>query len=140
VFSLVNPSYGRLSAIWKLLLLTVVILVVVALYAIFAGVYDYRIQWLILALIFGCAAFWYLSESRKTPGEQTRKRRQTITFITGFAFTLSILYLSRLIADYEVHARGGYSQVVFLAGVIVGLVGGLIFVRIDARLAEAGQP
>ncbi|HIH02389.1 MAG TPA: hypothetical protein HA263_00550 [Methanoregulaceae archaeon] len=67
------------------------ILVIVALYAIFAGVYDYRIQWLILALIFGCAAFWYLSESRRTPGEQTRKKRQTITFITGLAFNVSIL-------------------------------------------------
>jgi lipopolysaccharide export system protein LptC len=68
----------------------VVILVIVALYAIFAGVYDYRIQWLILALIFGYAISWYLSESRKTPGEQARKKRQTITFITVLAFTLSI--------------------------------------------------
>ncbi len=140
MLSLANPSPRQLSAIWKLLLLTVMILVIVALYAIFAGVYDYRIQWLILALIFGCAAFWYLSESRRTPGEQTRKKRQTITFITGLAFNVSILYLSRLIADYEVHAKSGYSQVVFLIGVMLGLMAALIFTRIDARLANIGQP
>lgn len=113
-----------------------VILVIVALYAIFAGVYDYWIQWLIVALIFGCAIFWYLSESRKTPGEQARKKRQTIAFITGFAFTLSIVHLSRLIADYEVHAKSGYSQVIFLLGVIIGLIAAMVLNKVDARFAD----
>lgn len=136
MFSLARLRYRQLSAISKLLLLAVVILVIVALYAIFAGVYDYRIQWLILALIFGYAISWYLSESRKTPGEQARKKRQTITFITVLAFTLSILYLSRMIADYETHAKSGYSQVTFLLGVLIGLITALVLNKIDARFTE----
>lgn len=136
MFSLARLRYRQLSAISKLLLLAVVILVIVALYAIFAGVYDYRIQWLILALIFGYAISWYLSESRKTPGEQARKKRQTITFITVLAFTLSIFYLSRMIADYETHAKSGYSQVTFLLGVLIGLITALVLNKIDARFTE----
>lgn len=136
MFSLARLRYRQLSAIWKLLLLTVVILVIVALYAIFAGVYDYRIQWLILALTFGYAILWYLSESRKIPGEQARKKRQTITFITVLAFTFSILYLSRLMADYEAHAKSGYSQVTFLLGVLIGLITAMVLNKIDARFAD----
>ena len=136
MFSLARLRYRQLSAISKLLLLAVVILVIVALYAIFASVYDYRIQWLILALIFGYAISWYLSESRKTPGEQARKKRQTITFITVLAFTLSIFYLSRMIADYETHAKSGYSQVTFLLGVLIGLITALVLNKIDARFTE----
>jgi len=59
---------------------------------------------------------------------------------TGFVFTLRVLYLSRLITDFEVHAKSGYSQVIFLIGVVLGSIVELIFVRIDARLTEAGQP
>ena len=136
MFSLARLRYRQLSAIWKLLLLTVVILVIVALYAIFAGVYDYRIQWLILALTFGYAILWYLSESRKIPGEQARKKRQTITFITVLAFTFSILYLSRLMADHEAHAKSGYSQVTFLLGVLIGLITAMVLNKIDARFAD----
>ena len=61
---------------------------------------------------------------------------RTVVFIITVGVLLSIVILSRLIADYEVYAKSGFSQVVFLVGFVLGLIVEFILIRIDSRLSE----
>jgi hypothetical protein len=41
-----------------------------------------------------------------------------------------------MIADYETHAKSGYSQVTFLLGVLIGLITALVLNKVDPRFTE----
>lgn len=55
-------------------------------------------------------------------------------FFVILCFLILILAFSYLINIWEEGAKTGFSQVVFLVGVVLGMVGELIITRIEKRI------
>lgn len=63
-------------------------------------------------------------------------KRKTVMFFVILCFLLAILAFSFQINIWEESAKTGFAQVVFIAGVLVGMVFELVIIMIDSRIPE----
>lgn len=57
-------------------------------------------------------------------------------FFVILCFLILILALSYLVGIWEEGMKTGFAQVVFLVGVVVGMVGELMIIRIEKKTLE----
>ncbi len=63
-------------------------------------------------------------------------RRKTITFIVVFGILSFIWALSYLVNVWEEGAKRGYAQVVFMIGVVLGMITIFVITRIESWISE----
>jgi membrane protein YdbS with pleckstrin-like domain len=63
-------------------------------------------------------------------------KRKTVMFFVILCFLILILALSYLVGIWEEGMKTGFAQVVFLVGVVVGMVGELMIIRIEKKTLE----
>ncbi len=63
-------------------------------------------------------------------------KRKTVMFFVILCVLLVILAFSFLINIWEESAKTGFVQIVFIAGVLVGMVVELLIIRIDSCIPE----
>lgn len=61
-------------------------------------------------------------------------KQKTLMFSVILCFLLAVLAISWLVNIWEEGAKPGYAQVVFIVGVLLGMVIELIMIRIDKRI------
>ncbi|KUG15529.1 hypothetical protein ASZ90_014809 [hydrocarbon metagenome] len=63
-------------------------------------------------------------------------KQKTLLFSVILCFLLAILAISWLVNTWEQNAKPGFAQVVFIVGVLLGMVIELIIIRIDKQLQK----
>ncbi len=63
-------------------------------------------------------------------------KRKTVMFFVILCFLILIVALSYFVGILEEGMKTGFAQVVFLVGVVVGMVGELMIVRIEKKTLE----
>lgn len=63
-------------------------------------------------------------------------KRKYLLFFVIFCFLILMLALSYLIGIVEEGMKNGFAQIMFLLGVLFGMIAELIVTRIDERIPE----